>query len=195
VISGSPLFAFYLREFGGFTSEGLGIYPNGDLVSFAGSPIPTFTTGLTNNFTFGNLDLSIFFNGVFGHYLYNNTANAIFLKGNLRNGRNVTVDLANSPESPNNFGEASTRFLEKGDFVRLQNLTLGYTFNTGNWKGINSLRLYLTGQNLLLFTGYTGFDPEVNTDKSLNGVPSFGIDYTAYPSARTISVGLNVGFN
>lgn len=195
VISGSPLFAFYLREFGGFTNEGLGIYPNGDLVTYAGSPIPTFTSGLTNNFTFGNLDLSIFFNGVFGHYIYNNTANAIFLKGNLRNGRNVSRDLANSPESPNNFGEASTRFLEKGDFVRLQNLTVGYTFNTGNWKGINSLRLYLTGQNLLLFTGYTGFDPEVNTDKSLNGIPSFGIDYTAYPSARTISLGLNVGFN
>jgi hypothetical protein len=195
IISGSPLNAFYLREFGGFTPEGLGIYPNADGLTYAGSPIPTFTSGLTNNLTFGNLDMSIFFNGVFGHYLYNNTANAIFLKGNLRNGRNVTVDVANGPESANNFGEASTRFLEKADFVRLQNLTVGYTFKTGSWKGISNLRLYLTGQNLLLFTGYTGFDPEVNTDKSLNGVPSSGIDYTAYPSARTISVGLNVGFN
>ncbi len=195
IISGSPLFAFYMREFGGFTPEGLGIYPNGDALTYAGSPIPTFTSGLTNNFSFGNLDLSIFFNGVFGHYVYNNTANAIFLKGNLRNGRNVTRDIANSPESPNNFGEASTRFLEKADFVRLQNLTVGYTFKNVNIKGVSDIRLSLIGQNLLLFTGYTGFDPEVNTDKSLNGVPSFGIDYTAYPSARTISLGLNVGFN
>lgn len=195
IISGAPLFAFYLREFGGFDSEGLGIYPNGDAVVFSGDPLPDFTAGLTNNFTFGNFDMSIFFNGVFGFDVYNNTANAIFLKGNLRNGRNVSTEVANSAENPNNFGEASTRFLERGDFVRLQNLSLGYTFNTRNWKGVSSLRFFLTGQNLLLFTGYTGFDPEVNTDKAINGIPSFGIDYTPYPSSRTLSLGVNVGFN
>lgn len=195
IASGQPLFAFYMREFGGFDSEGLGIYPNGDALAFVGDPLPDFNFGFTNNFTFGNLDLSIFLNGVFGFEVYNNTANAIFLKGNLRNGRNVSTEVANSAENPNNFGEASTRFLEKGDFVRLQNLSVGYTFNTRNWKGVNSLRLFLTGQNLLLFTGYSGYDPEVNTDKSINGIPSLGIDYTAYPSARTFSVGVNVGFN
>lgn len=195
IASGQPLFAFYMREFGGFDSEGLGIYPNGDALAFVGDPLPDFNFGFTNNFTFGNLDLSIFLNGVFGFEVYNNTANAIFLKGNLRNGRNVSTEVANSAENPNNFGEASTRFLEKGDFVRLQNLSVGYTFNTRNWKGVSSLRLFLTGQNLLLFTGYTGYDPEVNTDKSINGIPSLGIDYTAYPSARTFSVGVNVGFN
>lgn len=195
IISGAPLFAFYLREFGGFDSEGLGVYPQGDALVFAGDPLPDFTVGLTNNFTFGNFDVSIFLNGVFGFDVYNNTANAIFLKGNLRNGRNVSTEVANSAENPNNFGEASTRFLEKGDFVRLQNLSLGYTFPTRNWKGVNSLRLFLTGQNLLLFTGYTGYDPEVNTNKAINGVPSLGIDYTAYPSARTFTVGVNVGFN
>lgn len=195
IISGAPLFAFYLREFGGFDSEGLGIYPQGDALVFAGDPLPDFTVGLTNNFTFGNFDVSVFLNGVFGFDVYNNTANAIFLKGNLRNGRNVSTEVANSAENPNNFGEASTRFLEKGDFVRLQNLSLGYTFPTRNWKGVNSLRLFLTGQNLLLFTSYTGYDPEVNTNKAINGVPSLGIDYTPYPSARTFTLGVNVGFN
>ncbi len=194
IANGQPLFAFYMREFLGYNDAGQAIYANNSNLNFLGDPLPDVNIGIRNSFNFGKLDFSFFLQGVFGFQVYNNTANAIFLKGNLRNGRNLTNEIANSGESPLNFGEVSSRFLEKGDFVRLQNASLGYTFDMSNVSGISSFRVYLTGQNLLLFTEYSGFDPEVNTDKSLDGVPSLGIDYTAYPSARTFTLGANVGF-
>jgi iron complex outermembrane receptor protein len=88
----------------------------------------------------------------------------------------------------------STRFLEKGDFVRLSNASIGYTFNMPAGKAIKSLSLSVTGQNLALWTDYSGLDPEVNVDHSLNGVPSRGFDYTGYPRPRTFTFGLNLGF-
>ncbi|MEM6396284.1 MAG: SusC/RagA family TonB-linked outer membrane protein [Bacteroidota bacterium] len=196
IAGGRPLNSYFIREFGGYDDAGNAIYPNGaDVLTFIGEdPLPDVNIGLLNQFTFGDFDFNFFLQGVFGFSVYNNTANAIFLRPNLRNARNITVDAANSEEGPANFGEASSRFLERGDFVRLQNASLGYTFDTGNWGAISSLRVFVTGQNLLLFTDYSGPDPEVDTDKSINGVPSVGIDYTAYPRARTILFGFNASF-
>ena len=76
-------------------------------------------------------------------------------------------------------------------------MAIGYNFNTtrlgiNNW--ISGLRLSLTGQNLLLITKYDGYDPEVNTDRTINGILSYGIDYLSYPKARTIILGVNVTF-
>jgi iron complex outermembrane receptor protein len=188
IADGQPLYAFYMRQFVGFDENGLGLYANNEQLSFVGSPIPDMTLGLTNTFTFGRFDVSAFLEGAFGHQIYNNTANAIFLKGNLRNGRNVTREIAASAESPNNFGEASTRFLEDGDYLRLSNVTLGYDVPVaGLLRGIRNMRIGVTGQNLLVLTGYSGYDPEVNTDKSINDVPSLGIDYTSFPRPRTFT--------
>lgn len=196
---GYSIFSFNLPTFTGFgnTADGLqnvGLYENGGANSIVGNPIPKYNLGLTNNFTFGKLSASIFFNGQFGAYIYNNTANALFLKGILKNGRNVTKDAAASPENPLNAGSPSTRFLEKIDFVRLSNANIGYTFDLPQGGFAKNLRVSVTGQNLLLFTGYTGLDPEVNTNKNIDGVPSRGIDYTAFPTPRTVTLGLNVGF-
>jgi hypothetical protein len=107
----------------------------------------------------------------------------------------VTKNVIGNGESGSNNPDVSTRFLEKGNFVRLQNLTLGYRLpvSSGN-KIFSNLRLYITGQNLLLFTKYDGQDPEVSTNKQLNDIPSFGIDYTAYPRARTWTIGANISF-
>lgn len=189
IADGQPLYSFYMRRFEGFDDQGLGMYADNEQLAFVGKPIPDLTMGLTNRLTIGRLDVAAFLEGAFGFQVYNNTANAIFLKGNLRNGRNVTRDIAGSAESSNNFGEASTRFLEDGDYVRLANATIGYNFDVSGWNTfLGSLRVDLTGQNLLLFTDYSGFDPEVNTDKSIDGVPSFGIDYTAYPRPRVFTL-------
>lgn len=194
IASGQPLFAYFLREFGGFDDEGNSIYPNGDFQQFIGkSPIPTVTGGLTSNFRYKNFDLSLFFNGVFGNYLYSNNANAFFTQGSLANGRNVTRDVVGNGEGPFNAPDVSTRFIENGSFVRLQNLNLSYLVKT-NSNTISNLRFFVTGQNLFLFTNYSGQDPEVNTNKQINGVPSLGIDYTAYPRARTWMFGVNVSF-
>lgn len=76
----------------------------------------------------------------------------------------------------------------------MQNATLGYNFDISEENFLNSVRLSVTGQNLFLITNYSGLDPEVNTDKSLNGIPTAGIEYTSYPRARTVLLGLNVSF-
>ncbi|MEL6274480.1 MAG: TonB-dependent receptor, partial [Bacteroidota bacterium] len=194
IAEGQPLYAYFLRQFGGFDAEGNSIYPNGDFQEFNGtSPLPTTTGGITNTFRIGNLDFSFFFSGQFGHHIYSNTRNAFFTAGSLANGRNVTTDVPGNGEGNLNAPDVSTRFLEKGDFIRLQNATLGYNFNVGNTV-FSNLRLYLSGQNLFVITDYSGQDPEVSISKPINGVPSIGIDYTAYPRARTITLGANVSF-
>lgn len=195
IAAGQPLFAFFLREFGGYDDQGNSIYPAGDYQQFLNgkSPLPTVTGGLTNNFRYKNFDLSVFFNGVFGNYIYSNTANAYFTKGSFSNGRNVTKDVVSSKEGPLNAPDVSTRFLEKGDFVRLQNVNLGYRVPMHS-KVLSNLKVFVTAQNLFTITKYSGQDPEVSTNKSINGIPSFGIDYTAYPRARTVTIGANVSF-
>ena len=75
----------------------------------------------------------------------------------------------------------------------MTNATLSYNFGSFG-KSIKGLSLYVTGQNLFVITKFSGFDPEVNVDKNINGVPSTGIEYIPYPSARTITFGINAGF-
>jgi iron complex outermembrane receptor protein len=193
IAEGQPLFAFFLRDFAGYDSEGISTYKDGDFQQFVGSPLPTVNVGFTNSVSLGNLDVSLFLNGQFGNSIYNNTANAYFTAGSLANGRNTTADVPGNGESNLNAPDVSTRFMEDGSFVRVQDLTIGYRFKPNN-KNISGLRVFATGQNLALFTNYSGLDPEVNINKAINGVPSFGIDYTSYPRARTIVVGASVNF-
>ncbi|MDJ1473203.1 SusC/RagA family TonB-linked outer membrane protein [Xanthocytophaga flava] len=193
--NGYPLYAFFLPTFIGYNDAGLGQYTSTELNNeYVGSPFPKFTFGVTNNFTYGKWNLSLFVNGSTGFYVYNNTANALFTKGRLKNGFNVTKDAANSAESGINAPFPSTRFLEKGDFVRLSNLTLGYNIPLPQGGYAKSLRVSLTGQNLLLFTKYSGVDPEINADASIDGIPSLNIDYTNFPSPRIVTLGVNVEF-
>jgi TonB-linked SusC/RagA family outer membrane protein len=193
--NGYPLFTFKVTQFNGLDAQGFGIYPNGiDVQSLQGSALPKFTASLTNNFTYGNWNLSVFLNAVTGFYVYDNTGNAYFYRGSLLTGHNVSQDVAFTNENPLNSGQVSTRWLEKGDFLRVSNVSLGYTFPLKNSKAIKTLRFSLTGQNLALITGYKGLDPEINVNKQINNVPSRGIDYTGYPKARTFTFGINAGF-
>ena len=189
------MFSYYLREFGGFDENGLSIYPNGDEQQFVDkSALPTTNLGINTRAEFGNFDASIFFAGQFGHYIYNNTANAFFTAGSINSGRNVTTDVLTNGELPANAPDVSTRFLEKGDFLRLQNASLGYTIPLAEDSFVENLRVYVNGQNLFVITDYSGLDPEVSVDKSLNGLPTAGIDYTAFPRPRTVTFGLNAKF-
>ena len=193
IAQGQPLFAFFVRDFAGYDSEGISVYNDGDFQQFIGSPLPTVTAGLTNAFTFGNLDLSIFLNSQFGNKVYNNTANAYFTAGSLAGGRNASTDVPGNGEARLNAPEVSTRFLEDGSFVRIQDVTLGYRVKLKS-TAVSSLRFFVTGQNLAVFTKYSGQDPEVNINKAIDDIPSFGIDYTPYPRARTILLGASVSF-
>ncbi|GAB4001088.1 TonB-dependent receptor [Spirosoma daeguense] len=194
VRDGYAPFSFNIPVFTGYDASGYGTYADNGSSSIQGDPFPRLRIGLTNNFSFGKFNASLFFNSQFGGYVYNNTANALFLKGILKNGRNVTKDVLSSPENALNSGAVSTRFLEKSDFVRLANASIGYTFALPQGGFAKTLNVSLTGQNLLLITNYTGLDPEVNSIKTLNNIPSLAIDYTPFPVPRTVTLGLNVGF-
>ena len=192
---GQPLFSYYLREFAGFDANGQSIYPNGDIQEFVGkSALPDINVGINTSFSYKNWDASLYFAGQFGHYIYNNTANAFFTAGSINGGRNVTVDVLTNGESASNAPDVSTRFLEKGDFLRLQNASIGYNWPLSGEGVFKKLRLSATGQNLFVITDYSGLDPEVNVSAPLNGIPTAGIDYTSFPRPRTITFGLNATF-
>lgn len=193
---GHPLFSFHLREFEGFDENG---QPIGDEQVFVGkSALPTWNMGLSVNGTYRNFDFAIYFAGQYGHYVYNNTKNAFFTAGSINNARNVTKDVLSSGESGAAEAAVSTRFLEKGDFTRLQNLSLGYRVPLQSGSAIRNVRVFFTAQNLLLITKYSGLDPEVSTMPAdynlLNGLPTAGIDYGAYPRPRTFTLGINASF-
>ncbi len=210
LFDGQPINAFYLPVWEGFDENGVSRYADldGDGIdtssgitapgegdrTFVGDPNPDFTVGISSSFRYKKFDASVFFNGAYGHQIYDNTSNAIFTAAALNAGGNVSQQVISSGEAVQT-PKPSTQYLKSGDFLRLNNLTIGYTLKDneiGRW--IQSLRFYATGQNLFVITPYDGFDPEVNTNKQVDGVPSFGIDYSAYPRARTFSIGFNATF-
>lgn len=199
-----PINIFKMAIFEGFDSSGNPVYQdgNGGLTTdanehreFVGDPNPDAIVGITANLRYKNWNLDINMNGSYGADIYNNTLNGTLLKFNLGNGRNITPDLVGNGESTTSVNAVSTRYLESGDYLRLSNLTIGYNFPENlRPKFVSSLRVYGTGQNLFVITPYSGFDPEVNTNKAADGVPSFGIEYQPYPRSRTYSFGVSVSF-
>jgi iron complex outermembrane receptor protein len=150
--------------------------------------------GITTNLRYKKFNLEISMNGAFGHELYNNTANTVLPISNLGN-RNITKDLLDLDplEATSSPITASSRYLEAGDYMKLSNATLSYNIG-GVGTVVKNANVYLTGQNLFVLTGFSGFDPEVNVDKNVAGRPSFGIEYTPYPTARNIILGVNFSF-
>jgi iron complex outermembrane receptor protein len=197
ITNGQPVGTFYGMVYEGLDSNGISKYKTdadgNEVKEYLGTALPDYTYSLSSKLTYKNFDLSMFWYGSQGNKVYNNTANALFVKGSLDKGFNVTEDVLRSGESTSNSNAFSSRFIEDASFLRLANLTLGYTLKT-KAKWINSARFYLTGNNLILITDYTGYDPEVNVAADENGVPSIGIDYTQYPKPRTFTLGVNVKF-
>jgi iron complex outermembrane receptor protein len=147
--------------------------------------------GLTTDFSYKKLTATINMNGAYGQYIFNNTAATVLGIGNLGN-RNVAKSVITSgvQEAVSDAPAPSNRYLEKGNYLKMANATLSYRIgNLG--KTIRNFNISLTGQNLFVLTKYSGFDPEVNTDGSANGIPSLGIEYIPYPTARTIILGVN----
>ena len=205
-INGQPIGTFFLKDFTGFDEKGIstyrdvdgdGIITDKDRVA-AGSALPTKQFNINTNASWKGFDLSLNFNGVSGNKIYDNTANANFYKLRLSKGLNTTPEaIQYANESINNAAPVSTRYLKNGTFFRLNNATLGYNLSPkliGMSRWIQGIRLSATGQNLFVITKYDGFDPEVNTDRTVNGITSYGIDYLSYPKARTFVLGLNVTF-
>ena len=187
---GMSLFSYYMAEY----SEDATGTPNfsADTKDFVGKDaLPDINTGLSLNFKSGNFDAAAYFSGQFGFYVYNNTANAFLNRPTFATSRNGTATgLTNTSQ------EVSTLYLEKGDFIRLQNLSFGYNVPLKEKGSLKSMRLSLNGQNLFIITDYSGLDPEVSsaTGDLGSGIPSAGIDYTSFPRPRTITFGISAKF-
>jgi len=189
IASGQPIDVFYLNEFLGFDkTTGIAQYGPGPI--FSGDPNPKVFLGFTTDVTYKKFSLGINMHGSFGNKIFNNTAMSVLNVNNIVGGRNIASGLVGNGESTANPIAPSTRFLEKGDFVKLGNATVTYRFgNIG--RVVKNANINLSGSNLFVISKYKGFDPEVNVDKALNGIPSLGIDYIGYPSVRTIILGVN----
>ena len=193
ITNGSPINSFYLQQFTGIDpTTGLAGYADNGIPTVVGNPNPTTLAGLSTTFRFEKLSLIANFNGVFGNQIYNNTLNSVLNVGQIRASKNIALLNYQSPvkESLSNPVAPSSRFLESGNYVRLSNVTLSYALgDVGKiFKGAN---IYAIGQNLFVITNYNGFDPQVNTNKTVGAVPSVGIDYAGYPTARTFTFGVN----
>ncbi|MFH6945046.1 SusC/RagA family TonB-linked outer membrane protein [Flavobacterium sp. FlaQc-50] len=219
--AGANISSFYLVEYAGVNSEnGDALFfkntlnPDGTLNKemtsnyaearrvIVGNPFPTLMSGMTNTIIYKGFDFTFTFQGEWGASIYNSagtyqsTAAAVY--------DNQTADQLNRWQKPGDitevpqarFGEKngtqeSTRYLDKSDFVRLRNLTLGFTLPKQAIKdtGLSSLRLYFTAVNLLTFTNYKGFDPEARRDHK-----GIGEDFYSAPPARTMALGVNINF-
>jgi TonB-dependent starch-binding outer membrane protein SusC len=189
--NGQPLNVFYVRKYNGIKADGQAdLEDDGASFFFMGSGLPKTLLGITSSIGYEKISFDFALNGAFGHKIYNNTENAVLPINNLGN-RNVSPRLLSGPqESTSSPITTSSRYLEKGDFLRLSNATLNYSVGALG-KVLKNANIFLTGQNLFVITKFTGFDPEVNVDKNIDGVPSFGIEYTPYPAARTFIFGVN----
>ncbi|MGM0529112.1 MAG: TonB-dependent receptor [Bacteroidota bacterium] len=216
-VAGDPKF----KDISGPEGEG----PDGVITSadrtIIGSAYPDFIFGINNSFSYKNFDLSIFFHGSVGNDLFN--FNRIIME------RSITTDALDrwTPENtdtdiPRNgfqdiqYGSyTNTHFIEDASFIRLKNLTLGYTI-LENWNFVQSLRIYFMAEDLLTITDYTGWNPDVNTrgyesdstmPTRLGGGPQSGIggsttsanggaglDWNSYPAMKTFTFGINVKF-
>lgn len=190
---GLPLFAMVTREYKGLNAAGISQYTEDGYKSYyLGNPNPNVILGFNLNARYKKLTFGANFNGSLGQKIYNNTANSVLPISNLGIGRNIASNLLNSSiqESLANPIAASSRYIENGSYLKLANATIGYSIgNLG--KTIKGMNVFINGQNLFVITKYTGFDPEVNVDKSLNGVPSAGVEYIPYPTSRTFNLGVN----
>jgi iron complex outermembrane receptor protein len=192
IVADQPLNVYYLRKFEGIDKgTGQSIFAENEKLFYSGSPNPKQLYGFTTDFSWNKLFAVANFNGAAGHYLYNNTANSVINVGNLGT-RNIDARIPGTGENLSNAIAPSTRYLEKGDYLKLANMSVGYKIgNLG--KSFKNVTVTLTGQNLFVISNFAGFDPEVNVDKNVNGIPSSGIEYIPYPSARTILLGVQFG--
>ncbi len=201
VAPGYRLGTFYMYEYAGISDDGEFLFytKDGGVTRNAadaerrvvGCALPKFTIGFSNFFTlYKNVDLAIAAHTVYGYDIYNLTrtvyGNATWLPS-----ENVLHSaLVDQQAGLNDNPTMSSYYLEDGSFARIDNVTLGYTFDTQNSAWVKKIRVYASGNNLYTFTNYTGIDPEITFD----GL-SFGIDnYNVYPKTRSISLGVNFIF-
>ncbi|WP_257668910.1 SusC/RagA family TonB-linked outer membrane protein [Parapedobacter tibetensis] len=196
---GGEIGNFFGKRFAGLTDNGKWLFykadgstglageMNDNDLAVIGNGVPKYHASLSNTFIYKNFDLTIFFRGKFGFDILNTQdlyfGNKKWLPNNLLRSAITTHDqLDDDPQY-------SDYYIEKGDFVKLDNLTLGYNFKL-NSSYIRNMRVYVTGRNIATITGYSGIDPELQDTGFETGVDARGF----YPRTQSWAIGLNVGF-
>ncbi len=165
-----------------------------------GDPNPKFIYGWTNNFSFKGVDLSVYIQGSEGNDILNVQRAETNVSGPWGNQRkqildrwtptHTNTDVPRARVTVNPLLLQSDWLIEDGSYLRFKTISLGYTFK--NIKSISSARIYVTGQNLITITDYSGFDPEVNSPGNSN--LQLGVDYNAYPASKAVLFGVNLSF-
>jgi iron complex outermembrane receptor protein len=206
IIPGMPLGTFFGPEFVGVNSSGQQLfndYQNGAVVGQTTSPgaddfvpignaNPDFTLSFRSQLAWGKWDASFIARAEVGRDVFNNTALVYSTKGNALQDKNFLRTALDDPTGITQPAIFSSRWIEDGTFLRLQNITVGYTFTLPAFVGGGrQARAYVSSDNLFLLTGYSGYDPEVH---AASGLASRGIDYLSYPRPRTFTSGIRFAF-
>lgn len=206
IIEGEPIGTFYTYQYAGIVngrSEYYVLDENGNRTgettnnpslkdrSITGCAQPKLNAGWNNTLTYKNWSLNAFITGVFGNDVYNSARAHYTAAQMFSDGKNVLKEFLSNPVGDASSSLPSDRYIEKGSYVRLQTLSLSYTFRNCFNDWIQDLTLYGTANNLFTITNYKGLDPEVN----MGGIDP-GIDYrwSRYPHTRTFMVGVKINF-
>lgn len=206
IMEGEPIGTFYTYQYAGIVngrSEYYVLDENGNRTgettnnpslkdrSITGCAQPKLNAGWNNTLTYKNWSLNAFITGVFGNDVYNSARAHYTAAQMFSDGKNVLKEFLSNPVGDASGSLPSDRYIEKGSYVRLQTLSLSYTFRNCFNDWIQDLTLYGTANNLFTITGYKGLDPEVN----MGGIDP-GIDYrwSRYPHTRTFMVGVKINF-
>ncbi|MGB3146081.1 MAG: TonB-dependent receptor [Maribacter sp.] len=184
--NGQSAGSFFLPRFEGFDGAGQEIVTDPQIV---GDALPNTIYGFNINAAYKNFDLGLGFNGVSGVDIFNNTARAYSSAASLgQNGNNIFKEYLDVNESPLIAPVSSSRYIEDGSFLRLNNATLGWNIENNGF--LDLLRVYVTGQNIFVITDYSGYDPEINT----GGGNVYGVDFGGYPRPQTFILGVDLSF-
>ena len=179
--------------------DGDGVLEQDEDRAIVGNYMPDFYYGFSFNLAYKGLDIAADFQGVYGNeilnlerrYLLNMEGSSNMMKESLQRFPYGELNRATRKSSGNNGASTSTFHIEDGSYLRLQNLSIGYSIPAKCFKNkISNFRIYLQGSNLFTLTHYTGYNPEVNKNSTDALRP--GEDYCSYPLPRTFSVGINI---
>lgn len=199
---GQDIGQFYLWKFAGFTDAGNWMLYDKDGNAFdvtersktnadkqfVGNAIPKVIVSWNHSLKWKNFDLNVYMRSWVGHDVFN-MVKMYYSLPNVR-GQNYLKSAIEEHQHIKGEKELSDYWLEKGDFVKLDVATLGYTFSQAQLKGLKNLRLYVSGRDLLTLTGYSGLDPEVN----INGLEPGFEERDVYPKTRSFTVGVQANF-
>ncbi|MCU7551166.1 TonB-dependent receptor [Chitinophagaceae bacterium LB-8] len=197
--SGRPLGQFFTLKYAGKNDQGVSQYYDksgkptttpaiGADYYYVGSPQPKLLLGFTNTLRYNNFDLNIFFRGAFGNKIFNATRADLF-RPSTAQFTNILKDVASESVQDVNAYRYSSRFIEDGSYVRLDNATLGYNFKSFS-QYVRSLRIYASVNNAFVITNYKGIDPEINQGGIAPGIDAANF----YPRTRTFLFGVNASF-